>query len=457
MLALPSTVSPARPVRHARPLVAALVTLAVFVGASLLLYQPTLKIGLLSDDFPILMWARRLELLPRDWGQMRPLPILAWWAIARLVPEATVPYALHVLSVVLHGLNAFLVWMLARRFLASTWAPLVAAALFVAMPVSVEPVAWPSGAFDVVLTTFALALALLLTAQPGLSPGRVLVGIVLAVLMIASKETGVIAGVLTLLLAWVKWGRLTRSAIALGVTQLLLAGGYALARELTDRLDHRLTPHLSVLSVTRLVWQSFGALIAPVHTTVVHAHPVLVATGVAAIVVALGSWPSRWRTQPGAARLAVLALAGVLVSVAPAITLFGIGPDLQGTRYVYLASAWWAIALTAALVDGWTERVQRMGTAVVAVLLIAGAVTATRLHQQPWIRARAMRDQVLRELTALPASCRRAAAPQVPDNVDGAYVFRNGLDQALATLGRSFEWVELADAAPECQVTSFVR
>ena len=55
-----------------------LLATAVTISAAFVLYQPILRIGLLSDDYALLTWARRLELMPRDWGQIRPLPIVAW-------------------------------------------------------------------------------------------------------------------------------------------------------------------------------------------------------------------------------------------------------------------------------------------------------------------------------------------------------------------------------------------
>ena len=66
--------------------------------------------------------------------------------------------------------------------------------------------------------------------------------------------------------------------------------------------------------------------------------------------------------------------------------------------------------------------------------------------------ARHERDRILLRLIGVPPSCRQVAATPATDNVRGAYVFRNGLNEALATLGRSYEWVDNTHAAPECRV-----
>ena len=89
---------------------------------------------------------------------------------------------------------------------------------------------------------------------------------------------------------------------------------------------------------------------------------------------------------------------------------------------------------------------------MVTVVVVLGAAIATRAHLEAWTAARRERDRILLQLISLPPSCRQVAAGAATDNVDGAYVFRNGLNEALATLGRSFEWVDETRASEECRV-----
>jgi hypothetical protein len=428
------------------------VVAALLIFGAFTLYHPALRIGLLSDDYALLMWARRLELASRDWGQLRPLPILAWWAVAQATPVSRTPAALHALNITLHGVNALLVYVLARRFTATRFAPLAAGALFLTMPIAVEPIAWGSGVFDVMMTTFALLLGVVATSRRELRPADQALCLVLTVAMIGAKETGVIAGPLLLLLYWVRWERVTGAAVGLAAAQLLLAGGYVLTRELTGWLDHRLVPRLDAGGVGRLISGAMRAFLMPLHREVVLAHPVLAAATAITIALLLVAWPFRWRQIPFGPRVAVLAVVGTLVCLAPAIRLFGITPDLQGTRYVYLAGAWWSIALASALLDGWTTLPRRVAAEAMAALVVVGAAVATHAHLKPWTAAQATRDRVLLQLISIPPTCRQVAAAGVPDNVSGAYVFRNGLNEALATLGRSYVWVEPDHAAPECTV-----
>src|SRR4051812_26465241 len=423
----------------------------LLVFGAFALYQQALRIGLLSDDYALLMWARRLELASHDWGQLRPLPILAWWAVAQATSVSRTPAALHALNITLHGVNALLVYVLAGRFTTARFAPLAAGALFLTMPVSVEPVAWGSGVFDVMMTTFALLMGVVATSRRELRPADQALCLVLTVAMIGAKETGVIAGPLLLLLYWARWGRVTRAAIGLATVQLLLAGSYTLVRELTGWLDHRLVPRPDAWGIGRLISGAMRAFL-PLHHDVIQAHPVLAVASTIVIAGLLVAWPFRWWQIPSGPRVAALAVAGTFVCIAPAIRVFGITPDLQGTRYVYLASAWWSIALASALLDGWTTWGRRVAAEGVAVLIVVGAALATGAHLKAWTAAQAARDRVLLQLISVPPTCREVAATGVPDNVSGAYVFRNGLNEALATLGRSFVWVEPGHATPECTV-----
>jgi hypothetical protein len=302
------------------------------------------------------------------------------------------------------------------------------------------------------LATFGLTLGIVATARPQLTAADHAVALLLTIAMMATKETGVIAAPLFLLLHWARWGKVDLSALVGAAAQALLASTYALVRELTGRLDHRLTPRLDLEGIWRLVSGIGRAFVIPLHRDVVVAHPLLTVACAAGVVAVVAAWLVRCRQSPHTVRVAVLAAVGTLLCVAPTIRLFGITADLQGTRYIYLASAWWSIALGSALFEGWHTQPARFGAATLTAIVVFGATMATRAHLEPWTAARRERDRLLLQLISLPPTCRQVAATAATDNVDGAYVFRNGLNEALATLGRSFEWVDDTRATPECRV-----
>jgi hypothetical protein len=86
---------------------------AVFVAAAFSIYAPAVGIGLLSDDFVIARWAERLELVHFEaTGFVRPGVPAFWWMLRLLPGDFAV--AAHVANIVLHGVNAALVSLIAR-------------------------------------------------------------------------------------------------------------------------------------------------------------------------------------------------------------------------------------------------------------------------------------------------------------------------------------------------------
>ncbi len=411
-----------------------------------------LRIGLLSDDYALLDSARAMDFVPTGWSSLRPLPLALWWFLDLVGPAGGTPRALHLLNVGLHALNSWLVWCLGRRLGVSGLASFAAAALFLLSPVAVEPVVWSSGIFDVLLATLALTLCLLVTRRPEPGHREQLLWLVISVLMLATKETGIVAAPLALLVYWTRWGAGNRRVYATIGGIALVAGVYTAWRQLTGRLDPRLTPVFDADSIERLVLQSFGALSLPLHEQVIRAHQAAAIAAGLAVIILLATWTFRWRQLPHDARLPLLAAAVLVLTVAPTVRAFGVLADLQGSRYLYLGSAFWCVALGAALIDGWRWRAGRIAGACVAGLAIACAAAAEHAHFAPWREARRTRDRALYQMGSIPATCARVYIAGVPDHVAGAYVLRNGLTQALASVGRKHEIVRESAAPPECHV-----
>lgn len=430
---------------------------AALCAGALAVYLPALGVGLLSDDFILLGWAESLELIPRSWEYTRPLPLLAWWGVAAAVPSGAVPAALHLLNVALHAVNACLVWRLAVLFGASGAASFAAAALFLLYPVGVEAVAWSSAIFDLLLATLALSLSVIVARQRDLSPSSQLLCVALGVLMLATKETGIVAVPLLLLVQWARWGSWNRSGYAAAAGLALVAALYAAWRAWASRLDPRLTPVIDAESVWRLLSQGVAALSVPLHGDLIRARPEAALAAAGALVVLLVAWSCRPH-RSGGARLAVLAAASLVIATAPAMRGFAVLDDLQGSRYVYLPAAFWCIGLGSMLLDGWASPRARLAGRAVAIVAVVAAMVATGTHLDHWRRARRTRDAVLMAVETMPPSCAAIAVRGLPDNTAGAYVFRNGFPEALERQGHRLDVVPDRDAPPECRidVTSWV-
>ena len=93
------------------------------------------------------------------------------------------------------GVNAWLVSLLMRRAGYTAPLPACAAMLFLTFPAAVEPVAWISGAFDVMLTTLALAAAYVAIAEDA-SAWRAVTAAVIVAAALMVKETAIAIPVL---------------------------------------------------------------------------------------------------------------------------------------------------------------------------------------------------------------------------------------------------------------------
>jgi hypothetical protein len=129
-------------------------------------------------------------------------------------------------------------------------------------------------------------------------------------------------------------------------------------------------------------------------------------------------------------------LTWLVVSVLPVYHFFYVAPTLEGSRYLYLGTAAFAlllVQLAATAPDG--------RPTVVASLILCGAIAAGSagvwIHQRPWVVAGAQREAVLRAArdTLATSRCSAISVSHLPDSFEGAFVFRNGFREALTLYG----------------------
>jgi hypothetical protein len=187
-----------------------------------------------------------------------------------------------------------------------------------------------------------------------------------------------------------------------------------------------------------LLVRPFATLGAPWSRELLARAPILGVLSVAGLALLAARGTLRWR-QDLAARSRALRLAlWVLLSVLPVYSLFFVGPDLAGSRYLYLAEVGFAILLADLLLA--SPPSDRAGPAIVpalAIIVLVVSVWATTFHIEAWRGAARLRDRVVAAATsALTASpCPRPDLANPPDSLDGAYVFRNGFAAALRRAG----------------------
>jgi len=440
-----------RTLRRAAALVAAC------VGASFVVWLPSLFAGFTGDDLEGILRAssggRRFPGLDYSAVQWRPLSNLS------LRLDRTVwgldASGFHLTNVVLHGLVAALVAVLADRLWGDAvrrtgadplprWAPGgLAAAVFLVLPSHAEAVAWVGGRGDLLVALAALGSLLCwwtasATRRPDLRwTAASLVALAAALL---AKETAatwpLVLSALEVARSWtrgggglgrraaraavrpwpayvlvavwfgVRWAVIGRPLGSYGSDSLLDGGPVSVARRGASVLVRSLLPGLPV-----------GGWVVAVLATAALLGTLAVAARRAEVRAVLAAWP-----------VAFLPAAMVLCS----LPVLGLGTSATGSlgeRLGFLASTFGCVLvgwLLCALVVhraavGWTA-----AGVVLAVALVLSVVAQSR-----WVAAGNLADRLFESAGQLPRD-RPALVLNLPDESEGAYVALNALPAALA-------------------------
>lgn len=419
---------------------------ALWLLGSAALYWPALTVGLLSDDFLLADRAFRFALGSFNSEAFRPLPLAVWGLILHLGGG---PVALHALNIFLHGTNAFLTTRVAEPFAHSRRAGVLAGLIVVSMPILVEPVVWCSGVFDVAATTFVLLAVLTSRAyeRDGWTQRAGFFACSIAGLL--SKETAVVLPVLVAIDAWLRRSpsRGLHRDIALVLCGMGVIGAIRFAFASAD-----VKRPISKYLLQRWVFGTAGGLAAPWHADVVAAHPWLPITFAWIIIALLARFSLRM--SGNCSRLFFYAMAAwALVGTAPVITFLFVGPDLQSSRYLYLATIGWAGLLVAMVEWNRIGTIDHGASILAATALVALGVYGVHEHIATWRAAASTRDtfeQVAARDSRL-LLCQTIAIQDAPDSVKGAYVLRNG---AVAALKRDIGLpLRTGTPAPSCSFT----
>ena len=404
-------------------------TWCVWCLAAFVLYWPALHMGFLSDDFVLVERAQHFRLGAFNPESFRPIPIVIWGAILHIGGGAT---SIHTLNIALHGTNAFLTSRLTRSRVVDWRAAIFAGALLLVSPLGPEAVAWNSGVFDLMASALVLA-AIALGRGYGeghASAGRRQILVCAAAAAFLCKETAVVVGPLIVLDAVVRRVRTRQLYIdAMAVTGAMVGViGLRLAL-VSSAAKQPMTKYL----VQRWLFGTFGSLVVPWHADVLRSHSWAPIAGVVAVVTLT---TMIFVNRQSAERITLVAAGAgwALLATLPTITMLFVASDLQGSRYLYLASIGYAVSLTgAASTASRAPQILRRASVAALCLLLACGALGVRWHLRPWEEASAVRDQVIAARLALGSAsgCQQLVLLDLPDNVRGAYVFRNGAEQAL--------------------------
>jgi hypothetical protein len=466
---------------------------ASFAVIGLALYGSAVRVGLLSDDFVLADWSERREWVhAAETGFVRPL-VPMFWSLLSLVP-LRFEVSLHTANILLHAANAVLVVMVGVRVGLRRGEAIAAGVLFLTASALTEAIVWVSGMQDVLMTTLALAslVALLEIDREAhvwraRQPNRfwvVVAAVLPSAMALGVKETAVIIPVLGWLLAWASpqgIGRGTRRSTLAAMTAV--AAAYVISRVIIG-VPAEYGERVSRYFAKQLLVEPFATLGAPWSTAWLRSHPASAFTRSVVIVGLIAAGVSVWGRGDAAFRRALVFAAWVLLAVLPVLSLFYVSPTLEGSRYVYLSSAGFSLLL-ATLIGTVSRRISvrpatelgpsgvgpgsdrgqtgvgpgsewgrtgvRPGSEspkmwqflpgpslfVVGALVGALAVPSVQAlgpELRRWTYAADLRDRIVASYIGIMSSvrCRSVVTEGLADNIDGAYVLRNGFAQAVA-------------------------
>jgi len=382
---------------------------ALLVLLTVTAYLPALRCGFVWDDDSYVTENQTLHSLdgleaiwlkPGATKQYYPLVFSSFWAEYRL--WGLQPFGYHVVNVLLHAVNAVLLWRVLRRLeIAASW---WAAAIFALHPVTVESVAWVTERKNTLSGLFYLLSALawlrfrpLTARETARAPDWRFYWLALGLFVCAlfcKTVTCTLPAVLVLLIWWK--GRLEkRDGLALAPWFVLGAASGFMTRWMEQHLVHsgaewELSFVQRCLIAGRALWFYAGKLCWPRHLTFVYPRWEIDAGAawqysfpLAALVVLVALWFLRARIGKGP----LVAVLFFGVTLAPALGFV----DVYPFRYSYVADHFQylagiglivlAVNAGAAVFQQAGQRGRELGGLLAAiVLLLLGTATWGQAH-----------------------------------------------------------------------------
>ena len=439
-------------------------TFVCFLLLGLVLFRPALDSFFLSDDFDLLEGVRQGGPFGIwSWGSNFFRPLVSLSLYTDLAISGLNPLGFHLTNVVLHALCALLVHRNARALGLDHATGVLAGITFLALPSHGEPVAWISGRTDLLAAVFGLAsFSCYLTFKNEERAGFLILSLGLWFLGLCAKESVITLPGIVLICEMLhlgppssqrrrrqRWlgvsGFVVMSGVYLVVRRTVIGkwiGGYGTAvhmqhdpgelvtnlvlyplRMLLSHLPAALLPE--DLPATGVQQLALGALRRYVPAW----GRVLLGAGILAAAAGLG-WLGR-RAARRLSRAQALTLGFLIVAfyvaLLPVVNLRVTMLSTDGERFLYFPSAFAVTAVAAVLRAGlrrpWLQR-----AAIAGLLLFY--VTMLGYSSRNFRDAGRTTEQIVRQLRSEPAAT-PLIITNLPDDIGGAYVFRNGLGAAL--------------------------
>ncbi|MGB3533555.1 MAG: hypothetical protein WBA13_08550 [Microcoleaceae cyanobacterium] len=358
------------------------------------------------------------------------------------------PWGYHITNFLFHGLNAIWIgWiaalLLSRQYslsIAQKFIPYLAAAIFLLLPSHTEPVSWISARTDVISTFFALsALGLYLIYKHNNNLYIKYGSLFLFLLGLLSKESivsfpGIIFCYEIYEYIFQKKYRNTLKYHFLNICQyfivLMIYFGLRLWKINTIVGGYGEKVHLNfgVQQVLQnIVIYPTRALLPP-HPEADFNYWLLVFISFIVIFIISLVMSRLLHSQTSQLpQLLIFLVISFFIAVLPAINVTVSTIDTQGERYLYFASGFAAISL-AIIIS--IVLIQSQITLIVSSILLLYFGLSTYSLNQNWKIAADISQNILESIQEIQPST-PALITSLPDNYQGAYIYRTGLIQAL--------------------------
>ena len=417
----------------------------VYLFTAIFLYRPVLNSFFVSDDFD---WVARAQNMPlvleklffrnaegtRDNGVYRPITIFSFWLNFKI--NGLAPFGYHFVNVILHLGSAFLlfwlVWQLSGR--KEHRLAFLAGLFFLIFPNHPEAVSWISGRNDALAVFFFLLsfnfYVLFRTSARYLWFGM---SSLIFALAIFSKEMAASLPII-LLVYELMWQKNTswKKKIILILPGAAILALYILLRQFATGLllksYSNVHSSFSIFSATEVFIRGFlSHFISSAQiwiTNGLSGHWFLFIS-----LLALVAWLLWRRCQEK--KIYFFALLFFIISLGPVYNLQLSGFSGEGERFVYLPSVGFAMILAVIIISLYKKwRAAGMAIAVVFVVYFSFMLWQRNLI---WQQAGVLSRQLLSDFAAETGlkSGEGTVVMGLPDNIRGAYVFRNGWLTAL--------------------------
>jgi len=427
---------------------------AIFVLCGFMAYFNTINSFFLSDDFgkiysvsksgAFAVWSFSL-----DTRFFRPLISLSFFVDYKL--WGLNPDGYHLTNTLVHSLNSYLVFLIClllinrTRFLPKMrWSlSIFSGFIFLVLPGHSEAVAWISGRGDVIAAFFCLSsFCMYLFYRQNSVSCFLLISILLFVFALLSKESAISYPLVLLSYEIYAYliekrnrheilSRLYPPLIYFLCLLLYFSVRYMAIGKIIGGYGKRVHLNLDFIRLLRnLIFFSARAILPPMPDAIT---AVLSATGIAVLVVAALLLMKRAKrfplSDPDREKVELFSFLSIafILSLLPAITL-GISPfDTKGERFLYLASAFSStsiIFLISFLINN------RKYFAILVICLLSASGISLYHSNTNWKEAGEISKGILESLKPL-GKVNRLFIINLPDNLNGAYIYRHGMNPAL--------------------------